>query len=183
MSTQISTNGDSVGARLRHLRGESTQQEFADRLGLTRSALANYENGRTKPKPSLLREISRKLGISEDFLLSGQVRNEYELNRVVTGRGMLNESRSTQVEEAILRLLRAMPSEVVKAMTEQMLQKVETDEDVRAKLKGPGVETDLSLVAKVYREGGEFDKGQHPLEALAAEEWLEQYAKLARENR
>ena len=177
MSTHSSTDNDGVGARLRHLRGESTQEEFAKRLGLTRSALANYENERTKPKPSMLKEISRKLGISEDFLLSGRVRNEYELNLVATGRGMLNESHTTEVEEAILRLLRAMPPIVVRKVAEGLLEQVEINPDVRAHLKGPGIDTDLALVAKVYREGGKFEKGQHPLEA---EEWLERFAKLAR---
>ncbi|MDF0601081.1 helix-turn-helix domain-containing protein [Psychromarinibacter sp. C21-152] len=162
---------------MRHLRGESTQAEFAERLGLTRSALANYENGRTKPKPSLLREISRKLGISEDFLLSGQVRNEYELNLVVTGRGMLNESHTTHDEEAILRLLRAIPPNYVKEIVEKLLELVELKPEVRERLNGPGIETDLALLAEIYRKGGVFDKGQHPLEA---EEWLERYAKLAR---
>lgn len=95
MSTPDSTD---LGERLRYLRGEQSQEQFAQQIGLTRAALANYETGRTKPKASILREISRKLGLSDEFLLSGKVRNEYELNLVVAGKGMLNECHETPDE-------------------------------------------------------------------------------------
>lgn len=43
----------SFGQRLRLLRGDRSQERFAEVLGVTRAALANYEIGRTTPHRSL----------------------------------------------------------------------------------------------------------------------------------
>ena len=45
---------------IRHLRKEKgmTQQEFADFLGITRSALGAYEEGRARPGFELLEKLS-----------------------------------------------------------------------------------------------------------------------------
>ena len=37
------------GARLRLLRGNMTQQQVADKLGLTKNAICAYEQGRRRP--------------------------------------------------------------------------------------------------------------------------------------
>lgn len=89
MSTQNSTELVGLGERLRRLQGERSQ-EFGALVGLTRSAVANYETERTTPKPSILNEISKN-GNFGRLSASGRVRNEYELNTVVAGRGFLNE--------------------------------------------------------------------------------------------
>ncbi len=56
---------------IRHLRKEKgmTQQEFADFLGITRSALGAYEEGRARPGFELLEKLSDRFGYSLDDLV------------------------------------------------------------------------------------------------------------------
>ena len=48
-----------------------TQQEFADRLGIKRGAVANYEIGRNTPIDAVVSLICREFGVSEAWLRDG----------------------------------------------------------------------------------------------------------------
>ena len=48
-----------------------TQQEFADRIGCSRSGLANYEAGRNEPLDPIITSICREYGINEDWFRYG----------------------------------------------------------------------------------------------------------------
>lgn len=50
-----------------------TQQEFADYLGIKRSLLGAYEEGRARPKLSIQQEIARLAGITLDQLLMSDI--------------------------------------------------------------------------------------------------------------
>lgn len=60
--------------RIRQLRRklDMTQQEFADRIGLKRNTIANYETGRNEPVSSVINLICREFGVSEKWLRTGQ---------------------------------------------------------------------------------------------------------------
>ena len=49
-----------------------TQQEFADRIGCSRSGLANYESGRNEPLDPIITSICREFGINEEWLRTGE---------------------------------------------------------------------------------------------------------------
>jgi len=52
------------------IRGGLTQQEFADKLGVTRQTIINWESGKTKPNgmaQKLLEEIQRVRVIINEF--------------------------------------------------------------------------------------------------------------------
>lgn len=59
--------------RLKQLRKtlDLTQQEFADRLGVKRNTIANYETGRNEPVGSIFALICREFGVSEEWLRNG----------------------------------------------------------------------------------------------------------------
>lgn len=48
-----------------------TQQEFADRIGIKRAAIANYEAGRNMPLDAIYGLIAREFRASEDWLRYG----------------------------------------------------------------------------------------------------------------
>ena len=57
-----------------------TQADLADRIGVHRSTIANYELGRRKPSLNELKEIARILHIDVNYLLEGsEVSSEDEL--------------------------------------------------------------------------------------------------------
>lgn len=49
-----------------------TQQEFADRLGIKRGAIANYEIGRNEPIDAVISLICREFGVNEVWLRTGE---------------------------------------------------------------------------------------------------------------
>jgi transcriptional regulator with XRE-family HTH domain len=66
------SNLKAVGRRLRELRGfDTTQEEFANQLGISQSQLSKYERGVAAPPADILLRIKEKLLISIDWLLTG----------------------------------------------------------------------------------------------------------------
>lgn len=57
--------------RLIELRGEHTQQEVADALGISRDRLAKYEGAASEPPLWVLARIADTFRISLDFLITG----------------------------------------------------------------------------------------------------------------
>jgi transcriptional regulator with XRE-family HTH domain len=61
-----------IGHRLRQVRGfETSQTEFAQRLGISQSQLSKYERGQAAPTAEVLRRLKDSSGISIDWLLTG----------------------------------------------------------------------------------------------------------------
>ena len=58
----------STGAKLRELRGKKTQQEAAEGIGITKSALAMYERDERVPRDEVKARIADYYGVSILFL-------------------------------------------------------------------------------------------------------------------
>ena len=58
----------STGAKLRELRGTKTQQDVADGIGITKSALAMYERDERIPRDEVKKRIADYYGVSILFL-------------------------------------------------------------------------------------------------------------------
>ena len=56
-----------------------TQQELAEKIGVTDRAISNWENGRRLPDYSLLKSLSNELDISINELLTGEKINKEEV--------------------------------------------------------------------------------------------------------
>nr|WP_300815220.1 helix-turn-helix transcriptional regulator [uncultured Acetatifactor sp.] len=59
--------------RIKKIRRELdlTQQEFADRIGIKRGGVANYEIGRNEPADSVISLICREFNVNEQWLRDG----------------------------------------------------------------------------------------------------------------
>ena len=62
-----------LGARIAALRRDAglSQAELAARLGVSPSAMGMYEQGRREPSAQLLVTLARELGVTTEFLLTG----------------------------------------------------------------------------------------------------------------
>jgi len=65
--------GENVKERIKKIRKELdlTQQEFAERIGIKRNTIANYETGRNDPVDSVISLICREFGVNEEWLRTG----------------------------------------------------------------------------------------------------------------
>ena len=63
-----------LGSRIAALRRRAglSQSELAQRLRISPSAVGMYEQGRREPSVQTLVALSRELGVSTDFLLTGK---------------------------------------------------------------------------------------------------------------
>lgn len=68
---------ENFNSKLRQLRLEQnrTQKEVAEALGITRTAIVNYESGSREPSLDTLRRICDFFDVSADYLIG---RSEYE---------------------------------------------------------------------------------------------------------
>ena len=71
-------NQETIGKFISKCRKDKkmTQQELADKLGVTDRAISHWENGRRLPDYSLLKPLSEILGVSINELLTGEKINE-----------------------------------------------------------------------------------------------------------
>lgn len=60
-----------IGRRIRAARGEASQEDFAKEIGVSRSALTNYEAGRRLPNDLTLAKIAEIAGVPVQELLFG----------------------------------------------------------------------------------------------------------------
>lgn len=61
-----------VGSRLKHLRAQTTQEEFARFLGISQAQLSKYELGQSAPPLGVLVRLAEKYGKSTDWILTGR---------------------------------------------------------------------------------------------------------------
>lgn len=73
-----------MNERLKKLRKtlDLTQQEFADRIGIKRNSLANYETGRNTPIDAIIVSICREFNVNENWLRTGEGEMFIKLTRV-----------------------------------------------------------------------------------------------------
>jgi transcriptional regulator with XRE-family HTH domain len=62
-----------VGRRIRELRGfDMTQEEFAERIGVSQNYLSTMEHGKVQIGAEILLRISQEFGKSIEWLLTGK---------------------------------------------------------------------------------------------------------------
>lgn len=66
--------GDTVNERIKELRKALgfTQQEFAEKIGIKRNTVAQYEMGRNQPIDTVIALICREFNVNEDWLRYGE---------------------------------------------------------------------------------------------------------------
>jgi transcriptional regulator with XRE-family HTH domain len=72
----------SLGRRIRQLRGfDATQNEFAEKLGISQSQLSKYERGTVAPPADVLIRIKEQFRVSIDWLLTGDPESGRRMSR------------------------------------------------------------------------------------------------------
>lgn len=65
-------NANEIGLRIKQLRGQMSQQEFADMLGVGRVTVTRYENGSRTPDAEFIAKINTILEVDPMWLLMGR---------------------------------------------------------------------------------------------------------------
>ena len=101
--TRCERGGYMLGARIAALRREAnlSQAELASRLQVSPSALGMYEQGRREPSMETLVRLSRELGVTTDYLLTGAPAEpeSSELNEMLLSRIRAADQRLEQRQQ------------------------------------------------------------------------------------
>ena len=114
-----------------------TQQQAADRVGLTRQAISNYERGRTRPDVELLARLAEAYGADLPAVLYGCSREQRLLRAgesVVVGGGQLHSYRLSAPGRPCLCPNIVFSEEVLAPLTGTVFQKY-----LRPLLSGPAI--------------------------------------------
>ena len=84
-----------------------TQQEFADRLKVSRSNIANYENGNRAPVDAMVSLICKEFNVNEDWLRYGKEPMRLALSRDEEIEEMVNSAMrgSNEFKKAVIRMI------------------------------------------------------------------------------
>lgn len=105
-----------MGDRLKQLRKalNLTQQEFADRLGIKRNTVAQYEIGRNEPIDAVIISICREFNVNEEWLRTGE------------GEMFLPVEQDTDIEKLARLLAREEDSSFKKQFVSMFVSKLES---------------------------------------------------------
>lgn len=99
-----------MNERIKELRKtlDLTQEKFANRIGIKRNTLANYEIGRNEPIDGIIFSICREFGVNEDWLRYG-IGNMFEeltdTERLMKSVALLLKDTDSAVASAIQSLI------------------------------------------------------------------------------
>lgn len=112
------------GRKLRSLRGNRTQAELAEQAGLTRSAVANYELGRSIPTDAVVEALANVLQVEFEALRQEPDTDDF----VDVMKGEFPPDGSLSPDElALIRLLRCAPYEIIVDTVRQLIDYIESD--------------------------------------------------------
>ena len=98
-----------LGERIAALRSKFgwSQAELARRLNISPSAVGMYEQGRREPPVDILASLSRRLGVSMDYLLTGRALCRNDLSSLPGGESSVANFLKMLTREELMVLLTA----------------------------------------------------------------------------
>ena len=119
--------------RIKKIRKELdlTQQEFADRIGIKRGGVANYEIGRNEPADSVISLICREFNVNEQWLRDGTGEMFIEQTRdeqIASFVGSIQASADDSFKKRFISMLSALDEsewEVLEKMTLMLHDKMD----------------------------------------------------------
>ena len=142
--------------RLKKLRKtlDLTQQEFADKIGIKRNTMAQYEIGRNEPIDAVIISICREFNVNENWLRTGDgemfTSEESEYGAIVD-RIMAGEN---EFAKSVVKMFTSFDEEDWKAL-HKMIKKYNTPE---------AIEKDAALFTSVPATAEELEKKFPPVE-------------------
>lgn len=123
-ATIDSQGGDILKDRIKQIRKshDLTQQEFAKRLGVSRSGIASYESGEREPISAVITLICREFSINEDWLRYGKGQMKADVSRENEIAALMRSSLrgSEEFKEAVIQAVKTR-SESELEVLEKML--------------------------------------------------------------
>lgn len=106
-----------------------TQQEFADRIGVKRGTIANYEIGRNKPVDAIYSLICREFNVNKDWLRNGKG-NMFINTNTLSLDEFAEANHLTELEKKILCEFIKLSPDIRKAILDFMKSAYEVSDEI-----------------------------------------------------
>lgn len=160
MSTQARSQIYSVADRIRYVRGNETQAQFSKRVGISRSALANYETGRSKPNAFALRQISEKTGHPLSFFDNQEINEADDWFETAKRSVLEGAPKLTDDELSLIRCLRMCDDQTVGQLVETIQSAIEESPYRGTYEQLLFFDTDMGRLEKIRRLDGRYARGE-----------------------
>lgn len=153
--TQRKSSWDRAEARafgklLRGLRGRRTQAELAKGAGLTRSAIANYELGRSKPTEATVEALASALQVEPAALFPEPTADDFvEAIKI----DFPPDGGLSADELAFIRLLRCAPDDLIVSTARHLVEYIESDKKAFRFLDEAQSAADLARLYRTVKHG------------------------------
>ena len=155
-------NANAIGRRIRTIRGDRTQAEFAKIVGVSRAALANYETGRTIPSDFVILKMANAVGVAPSVISGGTVGDwTFEELAVMVGAKQNAEGSNdlSEDEKAIVRILRGCDNETAVTVAEAILAAFKEGRFEKSLFNTLTLTDDLSSLTAIGQRKRQFHKG------------------------
>ncbi|MEK3821416.1 helix-turn-helix transcriptional regulator [Cytobacillus sp. FSL W8-0315] len=85
-----------LGPRLKELRGKRSQEEIAEKIGISRARLSHYENERSQPDHELLTKLADFYEVGIDYLLGRTDKKEPTQSKIIK-----HDDKDKEIEEML----------------------------------------------------------------------------------
>lgn len=167
MLTQITQEG-TISRRIRFLRGKETQERFSKRLGISRSALANYETGRSRPNEFVLKQIADALNMPVEYFGTFDLKEDPS-PAALYGSVIEGKPDWTGDEVAIINVLRVCPRHAVLKVIELLIEAASCEELTVSLGRIFSIKEDFERLIAIASRKGLFQKGSI---AVDGETWM-----------
>lgn len=154
--------------RIRKIRRDLdlTQQEFADRIGIKRNTIANYETGRNEPTDPVVSLICREFGVSEEWLRNGTGEMfapdaSGELEALVKKYDLSNADQV--LIEKYVNLKAGSRETIINFITDVVASLEDLEPNAKALSSDSASELDIDAEVEAYRQQLELQKKAEPI--------------------
>jgi transcriptional regulator with XRE-family HTH domain len=92
---------DSLGDRIREIRGELTQEKFAGKVGFSRKQIADWERNRTQPNIEAIEKMASILVVDYQWLATGKTGEQIQSDFAAMRKRIAEESLPTNDREML----------------------------------------------------------------------------------
>ena len=119
--------------RLKRIRKQLhlTQEEFADRIGIKRGAISNYEIGRNEPIDAVISLICREFNVNETWLRTGEgdMFNKTESSAIER---LCTELKASELERQIIQAYFKIDPNIRDSFVRQLICEINTKQNMEA---------------------------------------------------
>ena len=148
-----------IGARIRKIRGQMTQNDFGAIIGVGRVAVANYEAGRRLPNREILGKIAKAGNVSPNWIISGDGHDQDREEIISRTRkhmalydefGALPKACLSDDERALLNLIRNLDPNIQMDVFSFVVKQYQTNPPVLEPIE---LNENLARVEKIIKKG------------------------------